>query len=55
MSDLDGKTVTWRGDQTWRGVVESDSYIPGTVRVRWLEPHNFVSPSMEKDLMVVDE
>lgn len=55
MSELDGKTVTFRDNKEFVGVVQGDSYIPGTVRVEWSEPTHFTSPADLTHLVVVDD
>ncbi len=55
MSKIDGKTVTWGHNESWRGKVISDSYIPGWVRIAWTHPAKVTDLAREQDLVVVDD
>lgn len=54
VSDLDGKQVTFAKGKDWRGKVVGDSYIPGCVRVEWIEPEKFTGVQRLTDLECVE-
>lgn len=54
MSAIDGRTVNYRGKENWVGLVQGDSYIPGTVRVQWNEPRIHTGIHRVEDLVAID-
>lgn len=50
MSALDGRSVVFRDDPAWRGMVLGDSSIPGYVRVQWGRPSRFIGIHRITDL-----
>ena len=54
MSAIDGRRVRYRGKDDWTGIVQGDSYTPGTVRVAWAEPTSRTGVHRVVDLEVID-
>lgn len=55
MSAIDGRKVNFRDKPDWIGLVQGDSYTPGTVRVQWTEPHVHTGVHAVSDLVVLDK
>jgi hypothetical protein len=55
MSVIDGRKVKFRGKDDWIGLVQGDSYSPGTVRVAWSAPTTRTGIHRVADLEVIDE
>ncbi len=55
MSAIDGRKVHYRELDDWVGIVQGDSYTPGTVRVAWTEPAVKTGVHRVVDLVVDDE
>lgn len=54
MSTIDGRKVSYRGMPDWVGLVQGDSYTPGTVRVAWSSPRSHTGRHAITDLVVLD-
>lgn len=54
MSTIDGRKVSYRGMPDWIGLVQGDSYTPGTVRVAWTSPRVHTGRHAISDLVVLD-
>jgi len=54
MSIIDGRKVSYRGMPDWIGLVQGDSYTPGTVRVAWTSPRAHTGRHNISDLVVLD-
>jgi hypothetical protein len=52
MSELDGRMVCFRYREDMHGRVQGDSYMPGTVRVHWLEPREHTGVHFITDLVL---
>jgi hypothetical protein len=55
VSAIDGRKVKFRGKDDWVGLVQGDSYTPGTVRVAWSEPVSRTGVHRVIDLEAIDE
>jgi len=55
VSLIDGRRVQFRGKPDWFGIVQGDSYTPGTVRVSWIAPATRTGIHRIADLEVTDE
>lgn len=55
MSALDGRRVNFRYRPDMTGIVQADSYMPGTVRVQWLEPRAHTGIHQVSDLVLAPE
>ena len=55
MSALDGHKVSFRYRSDMIGIVQGDSFIPGTVRVQWLEPDPHTGVHQVRDLVDIPQ